>query len=636
VTPATAPSLIDIAKAAGLDHGKSKLAFYEHPLLPLPTLEEALALLQMPDGAEIIAELLSARAKAVRDSLADPLRYGFELPHWADADELLNHSIALIIFGGNRAGKSEYAAKRLVRTLMRYDGAVCWCLHESEETSIATQQKLVWKYLPPEIRAQNNRANALFKIRYSVAGGFTEGKVVFPNRSELYFLTYKQDPGAYEGWEIGATQESVLGAWADENMPLPWFQTLEGRALSRAAKFVWTYAPVKGLTPAMKAIVGNSAHTLRSRAAELLADRVNVPGLPRGHMPYIQVPRYPRGRVIYFHSDLNPFGKHYTQIKDKYGGASSATIEQRAYGYARDTGWRAFPHFGEWNIVAPGNIPAEGTNYMLTDPAGARNWFSVWWRVTPGNPADHYIYREWPDYARYGEWAVTAQNPNKFDGEPGPAQNPLGYGVEEYKRLFQREETIIVPRPVAELVGGVWSEPRERMLDDLLKRHVKQPQQRVVIKRAVMDGNLEPLREDIRERQIDPRAGRNQHAAERGGTCLIDKLLESQKHPVTGEVTGPPMLFHPASGVQIDEGINMINSLLFWDREQPMDPILNSPRLFVSEDCFNVRWALDNWTGRDGEHGACKDPVDLIRYGALARFRHITPGMLQVAGGGSY
>jgi hypothetical protein len=520
------------------------------------------------------------------------------------------------------------------------------CLHESEATSIATQQKLIWKYLPPEIKTLNGKQNPVFKVKYSQIGGFTEGKLALPNRTELHFVSYKQDPGAFEGWELGATQDAVVGAWADENMPLPWLKMLLFRLASRAAKLVWTYAPVSGITTTIKEVLGKAARTLKSLPAELLADRVNVAGLPTGHMPYVQEPLMRGARVIYFHSCLNPFGKHYEQIKQLCDGRPSEFIEKRAYGYARDTGWRAFPNFGEWNMIKPEHIPAEGTNFMLVDPAGARNWFAIWWRTVPGDPSTHYIYREWPDYARYGEWSVTSNNPNKFDGDPGPAQNPLGYGPEEYKRLFLREEKILIPPPLHVLRGASEREangdtkkgPRvQNEMEKLLADHVKNPHWRARIRAAILAGaSVDDLIEIIRERLIDPRAGRNQHAAEKGGTCLIDKLVEEQRNAASGEIIGPPMLFYPASGVLIDEGVNMINSLLYWDKEREMIPILNAPRLFVSEECYNTRWALENWTGRDGEHGACKDPVDLVRYGALAEFRYLAPGLLQVTGGGCY
>jgi len=95
------------------------------------------------------------------------------------------------------------------------------------------------------------------------------------------------------------------------------------------------------------------------------------------------------------------------------------------------------------------------------------------------------------------------------------------------------------------------------------------------------------------------------------------------------------LVFQPASGVQLDEGIQAINSLLQWDDERPMDAVMNAPRLFVSRACGNVIWAMQHWTGRDGEKGACKDPVDLMRYMALAELQYLS-GPLRSSGGGAY
>jgi hypothetical protein len=39
----------------------------------------------------------------------------------------------------------------------------------------------------------------------------------------------------------------------------------------------------------------------------------------------------------------------------------------------------------------------------------------------------------------------------------------------------------------------------------------------------------------------------------------------------------------------------------------------NEPQLYVLEICPNVIYSLKNWTGKDGTHGACKDPVDVLR-----------------------
>jgi hypothetical protein len=51
--------------------------------------------------------------------------------------------------------------------------------------------------------------------------------------------------------------------------------------------------------------------------------------------------------------------------------------------------------------------------------------------------------------------------------------------------------------------------------------------------------------------------------------------------------------------------------------------LLNAPKLFVAEDCQQVIWMFENYTGRGGAKGACKDFADLVRYMALAKLFHV-------------
>jgi hypothetical protein len=147
----------------------------------------------------------------------------------------------------------------------------------------------------------------------------------------------------------------------------------------------------------------------------------------------------------------------------------------RAYGWAQALVGSQFPMFGETHIIEEGKIPEEGTNYMSCDPAGARNWFMLWCRVT--KEGDYYIYREFPDET-YGEWALPD---SKADGREGPAQrSSAGRGIDEYKGLIRDFE------------GG---------------------------------------KEEIEERYIDPRAGATQAIGKDGGVTLIN-LLDDGEDPM--------------------------------------------------------------------------------------------------------
>jgi hypothetical protein len=615
-----------IGGAQSLKGAGPALSWTPHPLLPVPDREVMERALDTEEGQRALAKLYQDRELRIRQAEDDPFNFGFELPHWGDADLELERFVELLlfIFGGNRAAKSEYAGKRLVETAVHYPQSILFVLRESDEASIGTVQKLVWKYLPLEYKKLNGTRdpNRIYKINYSPAGGFTEGKLVLPNGSEIWFPTYKQDPGVFEGFEIGVkgwdgrrTLDGRLvfniGFWADEDCPLPWIKMLLFRIASRAARGLWTFTPVKGLTPAIKQFVGE-ARTLKARVAELLPGKVNVEGLPAGTMPYVQAPFLEKSRVIYFHSILNPFGAAYESIKKTCKGMPDSFTQIRAYGYARDTRGRAFPNFGGVNIVKRDQLPAVGTNYMVADPAGRRPVAAIWARVAVDGKV--FIYRDWPPAQKYGDWAETSSNPERLDGDRGPAQQPNGFGVEKYVATWAecervRGDGMLEGDPLRkQLAGGGHEEVTQRAQSDTESTEKTQ----------------EYPTETVFLRLIDPRAGRNQHIAEKGGTCLQDQFSAHGLDFVCG------------SGVDIEEGVIGINEWLEWDREKPLDGAVNCPVLYVSEDCRQVIWALTNWTGNDGEKGACKDFVDCVRYLRMEEPRYVGGGTMKVTGGGSY
>lgn len=561
----------------------------EHPLLPLPTLEEVDSILSEPGGAQRLADLIEYRRKIIRMAQEDPLRYEPEPLFWNDLRELVaaQHR-AVFVLGGNRSGKSRACGKLVTESLVNHPGTKILCVSEDETASMETQQAIIWHYLPPEIKALNGRRDParVYYVNYSEANKFSERRLVLPNLSRLMFATYNEDPDQYEGMMWGHPQDWVISWWADENLRLAWLKMLLRRGRFQPGTGLWSYTPVRGMTPTIKEAIGDSPRTLKWRPAKLLPDRINVPGLPPGTMPYIQVPHIPDTRVIYFHSELSPFGpgpngtgkKFAMSIEEDCVGKSQDYVKRVAYGYTEDVVGKAFPLFCSVHVVREDEVPREGTRYMFTDPAGSRNWFTIWVLVTRDEPARLFVYRDWPDEQTYGEWAVpterstTADSRKGWDGDPGPAQTCLGFGVVLYKQLWlslERDEV-------------------------------------------------------IEERYIDPRAARNALVAERGGTCLLDEF-EAEQRDERGEVVGPRMTLVPASGVDVQEGLTAINDLLWFDRSKPLDWITNCPRLFISERCRQVIWALANYTGRAGETGASKDVVDVLRYMALAQLVHVDP-----------
>ena len=572
-----------------------------HPVLPAFYAPDQLArLLRDRRNWEPVAQVYEARENAIAAARADPFNHDIELPQWADADRLLGESDArggsaaaaaervlfLILLGGNRSGKSRYAGRRIVQAAVRWPNAKFLCLAETVEASIETQQQIVWHYLPTEFKALNGKQSKKFYVKYSTHHGFSDQILGLPNGTKFLFKTYQQDPGDLEGQMFGTPGVTIPAVWADENLRVNWWLMLQRRLRFQQAQLVWSFTPINGMTATIKEAVGDSAETLESRPAELLPGRVNVPGLPVGHMPYIQRPATSRARVIYFWSEFNRYGdgarSYYDAVKDDCRGRSSEYVQRIAYGYTRDTVGRPFPKWGPWNVVAPAHLPEKGTDYLFTDPAGARNWATLWVRVTPEER--FYIMADWPDAQTYGEWSVpntdsAGDNLAKLH-KPGPAQNSLGLGTVQLRQVWRAIE-------------------KERGLE-------------------------------VFTRYIDPRAARNPHADAHGGTCLLDALAEPGRPPKDGgaEAVEEGMFFVPASGTDQETRIAEVNRLLHWDEARPLDMVANAPNLFVSAAAEQVIAMFNQWPGpAGGEKHPLKDFADLIGYMAMARLQHMDPKM---------
>ena len=131
--------------------------------------------------------------------------------------------------------------------------------------------------------------------------------------------------------------------------------------------------------------------------------------------------------------------------------------------------------------------------------------------------------------------------------------------------------------------------------------------------------------EDGREvdRLIDPRLGAARFKKSEGESNLIDELTYEAGLEV-----------YPAEGLDVEIGVQAINSLLSWDESSEMG-YGNTPRLMVSDACQNFIVAMNEWENDGNSKHPCKDPVDCIRYLAIGNYEyHDEESMAQTATGG--
>ncbi len=519
----------------------------------------------------------------------------------------------LLLNGGNRGSKSEWAASRVIRLLLYKAKSRAWCFHQDVDMSRQYQQPLLYKYMPLDLKTERGiRRNPTY-VAYKPQTGFSDENFVLPNASDCSFRNYMQEFKKIQGGELDVV-------WCDELVPATWVKELKARVATRGGWLIITFTPIEGYTATVKMFLDMAITTRESVAFVLpedggkpelelavqgedasawLEDRPSQPAVPAGRR-FAKVKRVMRmpdktGAVFFLHCWDNPFGNP-RGLYALYASDTVAGQKMRFYGEATKAMSGQFPTFGSAHIVKPDAIPKRGTRVHVVDPCSGRNWAQCWAIIDRAPIGKRiWIYREWPCPGKYvpgvGDMGVWAEPGDKLDGERGPAQRPLGWGHERYKQEIMRLEgakkwqaDVAKPAPGFRFDDQDSPEPHPRAV-----RRVRTAEQG----------------EDIYERIMDSRYGAKPTQTHEGTTTLLE------------ECAAIGLDFVPASGRDISDGTELINNFLYYDREQPISS-LNSPRLFVSEECQNHIFALQNWTGEDGKEGACKDFIDLLRYLVLA------------------
>ena len=512
-------------------------------------------------------ELRGQRTQLVLLEKADPYTYGFVPDHWEVGNAQWALCQEMLISGGNRAGKTLWAARRIVQTLLEKENASVLCCHTSHATSVTVQQPAIYNYLPVALRG--TKKGRIHYLNYSRKNGFTDGSFILPNGSRCDFLNYTQSENTIEGREADMV-------WCDELVPQMWVDTLRYRLVTRRGKLLVTQTPLEGVASVYKDFTAG-AKVLVWDKGELLEKKQGLPTWPVGKAPRVMQQVSTNRRTVFYFSEDNPYNP-WDEMKSKLVTAPVAQVLIRAYGWASELVGRAFSRFRpEVHCIPETSVPSGGTLYMICDPAGARNWFALW--IVVYEDGKRVVVREWPGYGSYGEWVLPSE---KADGKAGPAQLlEAGRSIAEYRKLFRQVEEEL--------------------------------------------GRGEPVM-----RLIDPKAGGSPALSAAGGTTLIDLLAESENPMDEG------MAFVPAPGVPVDQRTSVINSHLSYDATQELTP-LNEPSLYIVQDCFNLVYSLSEHTGRDGQKGATKDPIDCLGMLLVSGLAYVGRGGFDSRnGGGGY
>lgn len=307
--------------------------------------------------------------------------------------------------------------------------------------------------------------------------------------------------------------------------------------------------------------------------------------------------------AIFFHSMDNPYGNP-LGVYELWEAAGPERIRERLYGVAIKQQAGRFAKFNkEIHVIDDAAIPKIGTRYHFIDPSSARNFLMHWWIDTPEGS---YLYREWPGNYDIpgigvpGPWAVP--DPKKADGKKGDAQKSFGWGFERYKL------------EIARLEGWKEYEAARLSISDGEEQ---------VLKNVKHWREERGAREIIEARYVDSRAASSPRIENDRPVTLLDDLAEFGLYC---ELT---------PGDDIEDGCQKIIDMLDYNANEKLS-FVNKPKMFIARSCLNTIFSLETWTGADGNKGASKDPIDLLRYKVLADLGYVEPESWLSVPGGSY
>lgn len=263
----------------------------------------------------------------------------------------------------------------------------------------------------------------------------------------------------------------------------------------------------------------------------------------------------PGAAIYYFWTEDNCFIDTGDFVK-KLKGRPRDEVLARAYGIPTKSITSVFPGFNkDINVIQHEKLP-----WLQKDEKGEPRRYPVtaYMAIDPAGSKNWFLLWVAIDAAGtrwvYREWPDYddwALPGNTAEGKPGPAQKGSRKGIKDYVELIRDCE-------------------REDGLE-------------------------------VYERFIDPRLGAAQRQSEDGATTIISDLDDQD------------MTVIPAPGVEIENGLQLINNLLSWDEDKPLDSS-NSPRLYISDRCRNLIHSMSEYTAKGGAQEASKDPVDCLRY----------------------
>jgi hypothetical protein len=276
-------------------------------------------------------------------------------------------------------------------------------------------------------------------------------------------------------------------------------------------------------------------------------------------------------RIVYFHTKNNPYNS-WEATKNQLEGASRDEILTRAYGVPTKPANTVFRNLDDKVIMKHSEIP------VIKNPKDNPCVYVLSIDPAGAKPWFMLLVAITANGVHYiideypsPDFGAWADLEKGSQGRPGEACQPNGFGISDYAEVIR------------EMTKGL--------------------------------ENVDMI--------IDPRLGSASYQKAEGTSNIISDLADEDIH------------VYPADGLDIETGLQAINSLLSYDSSKPVG-FDNHSKLIFSDKCGNTIHCCSNYQVEHGHKGVCKDPVDCLRYVAVGNFKYYEESELMPTQSGGY
>lgn len=316
----------------------------------------------MTNCDEELALILAALAEKQKDS---PLDFLELMPGQQAAVD--SKASTVLVFGGNRAGKTTPDAAIVIRAALSRPRMKIWVCGETFQDSIAIQQTKINQLVPKK------------RVRYGTfddINGYTNRKLQFDNGSLISFKSYDQGRTAFQSDDL----DLVI---CDEEPPLEIIKEIKMRLIDRNGRLVISMTSLKGITDFIRDYF-EDCDILETRYAPLLKQTLPV----RGRKGSVE--------IFFLWTTDNKYIDQ-NRLMDEIKLMGESDIKARIYGMPVNLAGKIYMSFGRDTHVIPlDDVPTTGNQlWHVLDPHDRKPWAMGWYLVNKNETV--YCVDEYPN-----------------------------------------------------------------------------------------------------------------------------------------------------------------------------------------------------------------------------------------------